>query len=312
MIRSRRVGQHGWTVVLTLIGTTGWVSWRAPRPDPDAVSGCYALAYGAWFPYGHTRANGNTPLPTALELRSEARRATPDDTARLVSSVPREDTRNEKTIWPVVWYFTAPESLSVFWDPTIGLPNALSLGGQTSFQFRVRGDTLDGIADFQTDPLLVLGDPWARVRAVRAPCGDTTTSAWGERRAALNQWAQVQHLDTALGVQRAISAFDRYKHQSFDVGPTVLIAFVSSYYQAHGRLPRTAAQAYPSDSGLFRLLPRALFLRNTNGIPYLYRPHGKLYDVTDLGPNGKPIDAQHVWRNLSPDSMMDSVNGLRR
>ncbi len=173
MIRSRRVGQHRWTVALTLIVTMGWVSWRAPRPDPDAVSGCYALAYGAWFPYalGHTRANGNTPVPTALELRSEAKRATPDDTARLVSAVPREETRNEKTIWPVVWSFTAPESLSVFWDPAIGLPNVLSLGGQTSFQLRVRGDTLDGIADFQTDQLLVLGDPWAPVRAVRAPCG---------------------------------------------------------------------------------------------------------------------------------------------
>ncbi len=121
----------------------------------------------------------------------------------------------------------------------------------------------------------------------------------------------MQHLDTALVVQRAIAAFDRYKHQSFGVGPTVLSGFVSSYYRAHGRLPRTAVEAYPGDSGLFRLLPRALFLRNTNGIPYLYRPHGKLYDVIDVGPGGKPVDAQHVWRNLSPDSM-DGVNGLRR
>ncbi len=265
----------------------------------QTVAGCYALAYGPVFPDVLDRARPSKYLtPKRLELRSDVDSVRGGDTTRFVSAVPREQERH-RVGYASDWRRTTHDSIRVYWDPCM-VDGGICLGGQTSFALAWAPDTLRGTADMETDQIPFLGQPWAKVLALRVTCDTADTASWRARTAALSAWAAAEPVDTVLGAARALAGFERNKRDTNGTGPTMFSNLVRWFFAKHGRLPRTAREAYPTDDPVLRRLPSAPFLTNVAGFAYRYVPHGRYFDVIDVGPDGRlGTRNDRVWRHIA-------------
>jgi hypothetical protein len=271
----------------------GFLGQSVDRTEPAPV-GCYAVAYGPWSFGGQSMS-----ITDGFELRSELQSPGGADSARVVRAVTFASVHHA-TSTRSVWRRYRGDSITVWWDPYVGV---VSLGGQTEFTLAVSPDTLRGIAEFETDQVSDLGPSWATVLVVRVSCDSADSSRSGATVRALAAWASAQVMDSALVARRMVEAFERNRRNNDGVGPTMFSDFVREYYAAHGRLPPTARDAYPRTTGIWKFLPRDLFLDNAAGFPYVLVSHGDHFDVIDVGPDGKRgTTDDRVWRNISARS----------
>jgi hypothetical protein len=265
--------------------------------DAPTIAGCYVVAYGPWFPGAPTPRTEQPSLqPTAFELRTDIDTA-PGGHGFLVSAVPRE-ARRMKSAEPVTWRVQQPDSIVVDWDPGM-LGGGYSLGGQTALRLAVHADTLRGIAEMSTDPIVLFGPPWARIIAVRTPCDTGVDARLVATREFLREWSAKQSVDTALAVARAIQYFQAQRRADPDLGVAPVSAMIRSYYTVHGRLPRSTRDAFAPTDPVIRRIPPDVVLTNAYGFPYVYHPHGRSFDLIDVGPDGvEGTSDDKAWKNV--------------